>query len=107
MEQNQSQETTPVKDPPLDDASLRPKKRERAEDDLTPKSEQAEVKEEQEEPAEEVPPVQLRSPDRFYRTISREHDSNAPPHEDPLTQVKNEIWTIQANLETKDSIGRH
>ena len=37
VEQNQSQETTQVKDPPLDDASLRPKKRERTEEDLTPK----------------------------------------------------------------------
>ena len=62
--------------------------RERTEEDLTPKSEQAEVKEEQEEPDEEVPSVQLRSPDRFYRTIWLEHDPNAPPHEDPLTQVR-------------------
>ena len=46
---NQFQEARPVKEPPPDDASLRPKKRERTEEDLTPKSEQAEVKNEQEE----------------------------------------------------------
>ena len=47
VEQNQSQETTSVKQQPPDDASLRPKKRERKEEGLTPKSEQsqAEVKE--------------------------------------------------------------
>ena len=64
MEQNQSQEATPVKEPPLDDASLRPKKRERTEEDLTPKSEQAEVKDEQEEEdsSEELPTIAIRAP---------------------------------------------
>ena len=94
---------TPVKGPPPDDTWFQPKKRERAEDDLTPKSEQAEVKEEQEGSAEEVPSMQLRSPDRLYHTVWIEHDSiflNAHPHEDPLTQVKNEMWNMRANFET-------
>ena len=80
--ENQSQETTPMKDPPPDDASLRPKTRKRTEEDLTPKSEQAEVKEEQEEeePTEEVPTIQIRAPDWFYSTIWLEHDPNARPN---------------------------
>ena len=93
-----------MKDPPLDDASLRPKKSERTEEDLTPKSEhaQAEVKEEQEEeePNEELPTVQIRAPDWLNSTIWLEHDPNARPNEDPLAQVRNETWTARANLKT-------
>ena len=57
VEQDQSQETTAVKQQPPDDASLRPKKRERMEEDLTPKSEpsQVEVKEEPDEQDSDEP----------------------------------------------------
>ena len=29
-----------------------------------------------------------------------EHDPNSPPNEEPLTQVRSELWTMRANLET-------
>ena len=50
MEQNQSQDTTSVRDTPPDEVPLPPKKRERLEEDLSPRSEptQSDVKEEQE-----------------------------------------------------------
>ena len=65
--------------------------------------EQAEVKEEQEEeePNEELPTMQIRAPDWFYSFLCLEHDPDARPNEDPLTRVKSEIWTMRANLETQ------
>ena len=132
---NQPHETTSVKHEPADDTSPRPRKRERTDGDVTPKSEpsQAEVKEEpgeQEEsdgPAppelqeelrrarEDFPPpsssdttprqaeVSIGPTGVFpvtHRTIWISFDRDAVASEKPLTQIRSELWTIQANLET-------
>ena len=36
----------------------------------------------------------------FHRTIWMEHDRDAVVNEDPVTQIRGELWTTQANLET-------
>ena len=36
----------------------------------------------------------------FHQTIWMVHDRDAVANEDPVTQIKSELWTIQANLET-------
>ena len=160
MEQNQPQETTSVKQPSPDEGSHHPVKVERKEEDVTPKSETAQVgaKEEPTEPDSEEPagpeeqeelrrrmdafpfapssdstprqseatrgPTGLRtpreptgpyaprrstgpyvrgiSPDQFlfHQTIWMEHDRSAAAHEDPVTQIRQELFTMQANLET-------
>ena len=42
------------------------------------------------------------SPDQFilHQTIWMEHDRDAAAHEDPVTQIRQELLTMQANLET-------
>ena len=43
-----------------------------------------------------------RSPDSvlFHQTIWMEHDRGAAAHEDPVTQIRQKLYTMQANLET-------
>ena len=36
----------------------------------------------------------------FHQTIWLEHDRSAAANEDPSTQIRRELWTMQANLET-------
>ena len=42
------------------------------------------------------------SPDpyMFHQTIWMEHDREAAAHEEPVTQIRQELFTMQANLET-------
>ena len=66
--QNPSQESTSAHDPPTEDTTQRPKKRERKEEDLTPKSEQEQF-DVKEESGEDFPPI--RSTDRCILHTNR------------------------------------
>ena len=76
MEQNHPQESTSAHDLPPEDDSFRPKKRERKEEDLTPKSEQEQL-DVKEEPREDFPPT--RSSDPMHNTIWLESDTSKGP----------------------------
>ena len=82
MEQNHPQDSMSAHDPPPEDTSFRPKKRERKEEDLTPKSEE-EPSEVKEEPGEDSPGI--RSLDPMHNTIWFERDPNSGPGEAPWT----------------------
>ena len=36
----------------------------------------------------------------FHQAIWMEHDREAAAHEEPVTQIRQELFTMQANLET-------
>ena len=48
------------------------------------------------------PRVRDVSPDPyvFHQTLWMEHDREAAAHEEPVTQIRQELFTMQANLET-------
>ena len=94
MEQNPSQDSTSAHDPPSEDTSHQSKKRERKEEDPTPKSdqEQFDVKE---EPGEDFPPI--RSSDPMHANYYE--DASAGLSEAPWNWAMNELRCIQHDVE--------
>ena len=94
MEQNHPQESTPAKDPPPEDTSFRPKKRERTEEDLTPKSEQGQF-EVKEGPGEDAPPIRSSDPPQYVHY----QDAGSGPSEVSWIGAMSEPRSTQHDLE--------
>ena len=94
VEQNPPQDSTSAHEPPSEDATQRPKKRERKEEDPTPKSEQEQF-DVKEESGEDFPPI--RSSDPMHTPYQQ--DTSAGTDEAPLLWAMGELRSAQHDLE--------